>query len=342
MQPIGDRDAREDPERTDPGGRSVMDGDFVICARSVRGGRFTSEPGSTQFLRVPPKDLPSPDQKVKPGDWIKAVIDEATLTPAADGDPARGDLLVFIHGYNNTQDVVMERHRMLREGLERLGFQGAVATFDWPSADSALNYLEDRSDAKATALRLVDDCIARFAAAQQPDCRINVHLLAHSTGAYVVREAFDDADDRPGIAARNWMVSQIAFIGGDVSSGSMSEGNAATESLMRHCIRLTNYSNPFDSVLKLSNVKRLGAAPRVGRVGLPGDAPPQCVDVDCGPYFSTLDEKKADFVGTFCHSWHIGDPLFTQDLLSTLQGDLDRNVIPTRKREDGKLTLSKP
>jgi len=319
-----------------------MNDDFVICVRDVKSGAFIPEPGSTKFLVVPPDKLPSPTQKMKQGDWVEAVIEEATVVPATDATPATGDLLVFIHGYNNGQDAIMERHRLLRADLERIGFKGAVASYDWPSAESALNYLEDRSDAKQTALRLVDDCIALFASIQRPDCRINVHLLAHSTGAYVIREAFDDADDRPAVAQRNWMVSQIALIGGDISSGSMSEGNATTESLMRHCVRLTNYSNPYDSVLKLSNVKRLGAAPRVGRVGLPDDAPQKCVDVDCGPYFHALKEGRAKFVGTFCHSWHIGDPVFAQDLLDTMRGDLDRNVIPTRATEAGKLTLTKP
>ncbi len=45
---------------------------------------------------------------------------------------------------------------------------------------------------------------------------INVLLLAHSTGAYVVREAFDDADDRRRIAAINGTVSQLVLIAGDV------------------------------------------------------------------------------------------------------------------------------
>lgn len=38
----------------------------------------------------------------------------------------------------------------------------------------------------------------------------------------------------------------------------MSPGDSSTESLIRHCVRITNYSNLYDSVLKLSNAKRLG------------------------------------------------------------------------------------
>lgn len=39
------------------------------------------------------------------------------------------------------------------------------------------------------------------------------------------------------------------------------------------------------SVLKLSNVKRVGVAPRAGRVGFPESAPAKAVGVDCGASF---------------------------------------------------------
>ena len=37
--------------------------------------------------------------------------------------------------------------------------------------------------------------------------QINVHLLGHSTGAYVIREAFLDAEQHASIASVNWTVS---------------------------------------------------------------------------------------------------------------------------------------
>lgn len=320
-----------------------MPEDFVICTRNVeKKGKFGSEPGETLFLAVPPDQLPNASQALAVEAWVKAVLKRAATGKDPVSGLPTGDVLVFIHGYNNSQEIVMKRHRQLQSDLEKLGFNGAVVSFDWPSANCALNYLEDRSDAKATARRLVDDCILLLANRQANKCLINVHLLAHSTGAYVIREAFDDADDCNSIENGGWTVSQIAFIGGDVSSGSMSADDSSTQSLFRHCVRLTNYWNAYDSVLKISNAKRLGMAPRVGRVGLPQDAPAKSVDVDCGEHFKSLDEKTATFYGSFPHSWHLGDQVFTQDLLFTIQGDLDRTKIPTRYvREDGELVLRK-
>ena len=326
-----------------------MASDYVICVRDVSEGNFIAEPGTTRYLELPedtaantPVNPLSPAQATNRKDWFQKVMAEALLG-AKPNDPTEfGDVLVIIHGFNNDQKTVMQRHRQLKADLRSLGYQGAVVSFDWPSADQPLLYLDDRSKAKETALALVDDAITAFVQYQQTNCRINVHLLAHSTGAYVIREAFDDADDRKEIAGNNWMTSQIMLIGGDVSAASMSEGNPGAESIYRHCVRLTNYSNPFDSVLKLSNVKRLGLAPRVGRVGLPVDAPGTAVNVDCGDYFQTLNEKTATFYGTFCHSWHIGDKTFASDLLDTMYGDVGRDQIKTRQtKSDGTLSLIK-
>ncbi|MBF0153615.1 MAG: alpha/beta fold hydrolase [Magnetococcales bacterium] len=329
---------------------------FVMCARAVKDGKFIAEPGDTKFLRVPrtpeSEELnPSPSHAAK----SKKDIDKWFLElreAAAEGQKSYGNILVFIHGYNNKSEDFMKRHRQLESDLKAAGYKGAVLTFDWPSDDKGLNYLEDRHDAKKTAMQLMTDGIRALSEQQKPDCTINIHLLGHSTGAYVIREAFDDADDS-NLMNNSWSVSQIVLIGGDVSSSSMSEsdGHHSSNSLYRHCVRLTNYSNLHDSVLTLSNVKRLGVAPRVGRVGLPDDAPGKAVDVDCTDYFGLLDpkdssvrkkEQKAE-IGTFCHSWHIGNTRFASDLAATLKGDLDRSVIPTREKgADGKLRLKTP
>jgi hypothetical protein len=327
--------------------------DYVLSARNVRKGEFRNEPGKSTYLLVPPNQLPSPDHSVSKGQWVKQLTAAATWgeTDMPDGTKIpRGDLVVFVHGYNNGPDAIMQRHRMLAKTLADAGFKGAVMSFDWPSASMAIGYLEDRHDAKKTAMQLVTDGIATFAGLQERGCSINVHLLGHSTGAYVIREAFDDADDAH-LASASWMASQVVFIGGDISAESLTDRNPTSESLFRHCHRVTNYSNLEDRVLKLSNIKRAGLAPRVGRVGLPDGHPSTAVNIDCSDYFSGIGDESGPIFqrdqvgseGTFCHSWHIGNKVFAADLFETLRGDKDRSVIPTRHTgPDGKLTLRAP
>ncbi len=318
--------------------------DYIISTRnaSLKNNTFGNEPGPSRFLSVPGNQLPKPGHQMKSvRDWEKKVMEDALPGADAGTNHPVGDIVIFIHGYNNDAKAIMWRHRRLKTDLAKQGYKGTVISFDWPSAASPLNYLEDRSDAKTTALQLVKDGIVRFCKRQTMGCEINVHLLAHSTGAYVIREAFDDADDRPAIANFNWTVSQIALIGADVSAKSMAESDCKSSSIYRHCMRLTNYSSRFDKALKLSNVKRFGVAPRVGRIGLPDEASDKAVNVDCSDYFSTLKESNSKFSGSWEHSWHIGNSVFAKDLYETLCGDVDRHAVSTRKRlENNRLTLT--
>lgn len=311
--------------------------DFVISTRNKTRSKdsFGSEPGRARYLIVPDNQIPMPSQEeTTPREWADKVMRESLPGADSKADHPSGDVLVFIHGYNNDQSVVMWRHRKIKKGLAELGFDGVVVSFDWPSNNSALNYLEDRQDARKTALLLVTHGIRMLTARQSAGCEVNVHLLAHSTGAFVIREAFDDADDHKDLAHHNWTVSQIVFIGADVAARSMNRKDSKSSSIYRHCIRLTNYTNMYDKVLKLSNIKRVGVAPRVGRIGLPEDAHEKAVDVDCSEYFNSLTKPPSGdtFKGTWEHSWHIGNEVFFQDLYHTLCGDEDRHMIPTRTK----------
>lgn len=255
------------------------------------------------------------------------------------------DILIFIHGYNNSIADIMHRHDLLQKRLREKGFKGVIVSFDWPSANSAINYLEDRSDAKATADRLVTDGIAILAKNQAQEdrnkCDIDVHLLCHSTGAHVAREAFYAASKKRSISRINWNVSQIAFIGGDISRAALSSDDKKSKHLCAHATRITNYQNPQDSALKLSNIKRVGLAPRVGRVGIPDDSPDMVVNVNVESHWSSLKKDDSDAEGNWSHSWHFDYETFAHDLVYTIEGDLDRHSIPTRTSINGKLVLTK-
>jgi len=87
---------------------------------------------------------------------------------------------------------------------------------------------------------------------------------------------------------------------------------------------------PDIKVLKLSNVKRIGIAPRAVRVGLPESAPARAVGVDSGARFFKAHPTTNPVVDPISHGWYFDDPVFMKDLTYTLARDMDRNVIPTR------------
>ena len=146
-----------------------MDYTYLICSRDTDArGNFIAEPGETTFLRVPgSKSDYSASDAISESRWKKAVIAAATR----EQDPitkSTGDILLFVHGYNNDIPSVLWRTRTLQSTLAEQGWKGLVVGFDWPSDNSTLNYLEDRSDAAAVAQRLIDDTLGILIDAQFP------------------------------------------------------------------------------------------------------------------------------------------------------------------------------
>lgn len=313
---------------------------FILSARAISKGEFVPEPGKPRYLVVPEgKPISTDDEyRMNAPEWLECVQD------AADGKADKriaesGDVLVFVHGYNNSLEEIRKRHEMLKADLAAEGWHGVVVSFDWPSGEQTLNYLEDRADAAATARYLVSSGLGLIIKGQNRGCQTNVHLLGHSTGAFVIMEAFAAAEKKAEFYKNDWRIGQVAFIGGDVSSRNLNLDSQAAEPMFRRIMRLTNYQNGFDDVLGMSS-KRIDTDPRIGRVGLTEHAHPKAVNVDCSQYFSQLDPaSQPNKVGWWNHSWHIGNRVFARDLAMTLEGRIDRNYLPTRDRQKGELVL---
>jgi esterase/lipase superfamily enzyme len=265
--------------------------------------------------------------------WTKEIIASFPRQPPPPDEAAipTGDIAFLVHGYNVGVEDVDRAQRLTLQGLAANDFSCQVICFDWPSGQNVIAYLRDLDHARLTAVRLVSAGVKPFVAALAKDCNIRVHVLGHSMAAFVVREAFDHADDGS-TTATGWTANQLVLFSGDVDAASFSANDADTESLYRHCYRLTNYFSGHDEALQISNVKRIGVEPRVGRVGLPDDAPAKGVNVDCSAYFEQTYGAQAgslNYLG-LTHSWYFSDPMFMQDLAITLRGAIDREKIPTR------------
>ena len=92
--------------------------------------------------------------------WFNELKDNVETTKDENG-VYNGNILVYIHGYNNNQDKLLKRHRQLKKSLQKNGFNGVVVSFDWPSEGNPLEYYNDRDDAKNTALNFITDGFGR-------------------------------------------------------------------------------------------------------------------------------------------------------------------------------------
>ena len=143
--------------------------EYVISVRNVIGNKFGAEPSKapTLFLEVPDAAAEFKPTHAIAFEEFRARVASQALRVKDDAIGSTGDILIFVHGYNNSIADVLERTRLLRAELTAQGWLGTVVAFDWPSDNSALNYIEDRSDATNTATKLVTDCILKLAAAAE-------------------------------------------------------------------------------------------------------------------------------------------------------------------------------
>jgi pimeloyl-ACP methyl ester carboxylesterase len=310
---------------------------FVITVRAIANGAFGDGLGNKiRYLVIPDEASPLPTQEVTYKLWRAQVM--ASFPKDAAG-AAQGDVVFFVHGFNESANDVAALHGTIARGLATAGFSPTLISFDWPSADKTYAYQEDVDVAARTAIDLVNAGVKPLLDAQTMNCKVAVHALCHSMGAFVLRAALDHADD--GIATgSDWMLGQLVLVAGDVEASAFVDGNKDTESMLGHAYRLTNYFNRFDEALQISNVKHGGVEPRVGRVGLPPNAPLKTVNVDCTDrYKQVLGNGSLDHpIKTleFSHGWYFSDTNFYADLAQTLLGAVDRIVVAGRKSGEGR------
>lgn len=304
--------------------------DLVITVRRPNGHGFDDRPGPARFLMVPADaDTPRAEHAIPRRIWRDWAIVESGIHPHF-GSHGRGDALFYIHGLNVGPEEALATQRRLAAGLRRVGFLGSVIGFQWPVSRTLVNYGRDRLAASHIALRLVRDGLTMLSLLQYYDCRINVHVLAHSAGAFLLREAFARAADHPRLQRMPWHLGHIALVSADIAAARFTDRNAKTLAMMARADRVTNYANRADRALRLSNaIMRLGVSPRIGAIGLPADAPAGATDVDCTAVYERLARLRGDDSFAFSHSWQFSSRAFLRDLAHNMHG---RPTAPATRR----------
>ena len=299
--------------------------EYMITLRKADGTEGVADPRYITF-----DDATSPETAFAADVWIGNILKVFPMPPRdATGYPHRsGDILFFVHGFNVSHQAAREAHLKVSAQLKTCGWSGLLVSYDWPSDGLVFAYLADRANARLAANTLVTSGIKLLQAAQRVDCRINVHVMAHSMGGFVVQQAFTWAyQDVP----PDWGVAQLIFVAADVDSTVFSAGTPSANKFDQHAGRLTAYCSGYDKALMVSNAKRLELEPRVGRAGLPSDAPAFMCEVDCGAFFAATYPKVVDQLSPVTtHCFYFDQPAFYRDLVLTLAGGLSRDVFPTR------------
>lgn len=191
------------------------------------------------------------------GDWAVLGLEKRTSVDAARqfAVAATGrDVLLFVHGYNETFESAARSAAQLSHALE---FQGRTALFAWPSGGALLDYGYDRESALWSREGFVQ---ALRALVNNPTVG-RVHIVAHSMGTFLTLEALRELRTEVDVSSR---IGALVFASPDIDIDAFEQTVSKLGPLAR---RMTVIIDPGDRALAVSariagGVARAGAAER--------------------------------------------------------------------------------
>lgn len=222
-----------------------------------------------------------------PADWMKAI---------AGTTPQNKTVLVFVHGFADKSDAVVQRHNSIKKNLPP---DVALISFDWPAGNDFEPYKTDKGNALASAPRLLFDCLITLINGGFSGGKI--HLFAHSMGAYVTENAFQ--------IERDIKINHVLMAAADVDQSNYVKGSAFLANFLSKCQDLTAYWSTDDAALQYSEQHvPINDYTPLGLKGYPDpDAPDRCYGVQCTTYYNRYVKYQGQ-PDTYSHIWYIVYP----------------------------------
>jgi esterase/lipase superfamily enzyme len=245
---------------------------------------------SVTVARVAPKEADK---------WLQEV------TALVDSGGIRADVLVFVHGFNNSFADAITRAAQISYDA---GFRGVIVSFDWASPNDVLDYMEDETNAE----RSIPD-FGRFLRRVIDSTRASsVAIIAHSMGTRLVSYTLRDLQS----AGMQPRLGPVIFAASDIDSAVFVDQYAPRVQSTTNLFTL--YASAKDKAI-LASDKIIHHAPRVG------SGPPAVISFHGIDYIdaSTLD---TDFIG---HGYFAENKELIDDIFLILRhgfGATDRNL----------------
>ena len=247
----------------------------------------------------------SPDAKA-----FFALVDKALAASAS------RDLLIYVHGSNNTMPRAAAQAAQLRHFTGR---RMVVLAFLWPSAGSILKYFTDVANAAASVdpfVRLVELLAANTKAA-------HIDVLAYSAGAQIVspamaRLAQPAAGETPEQLRRRLRLAHVYFAAPDIDTRRFVQDLGV---YVNNVDRVSIAANLNDSALRFANLVH-----RASRAGRPNPTELDATQTDflleasrrLGFDLIKVDPNDIPELPTTSHDFWYEDPWVSSDLLGLL------------------------
>lgn len=253
-----------EPERADSSALGRDPRLLVMTTRNATGNTppfFGTDRGKLTFAEVrlspPGRGISGRVSSAVSGDWQVVGIDRVNAA-----DPARAlsdavngrDVLLYVHGFNETFDSATRSAGQLSHSLE---FRGRTVLFTWPSGGKLFDYAYDRESALWSRDGFVDTLRALVS---NPTVG-RIHIVAHSMGTFLTLEGLRELRDAPEVYAR---IGSIVLASPDVDIDAFEQTVKRLGPLAK---RMTVIIDPGDRALAVSariagGVARAGAADR--------------------------------------------------------------------------------
>ncbi len=242
----------------------------VTTRNAVKGARSkpwfgtqrANQPSNVRVRLSSPAD--SAFSAVGIGDWSITSVDTVPVGESFAAGKSRRDVLVYVHGFNQSFETAALDAARLSEGLE---FRGETMLFSWPSKNSLMSYMYDRESAmwSRDALEgMLDELIVDPSVGQ-------VHIIAHSMGTMVAVEALRQLYDRRA-ASMTHRFGAIVLASPDIDMDSFTSSVARLGAMSRKITVLTVANDRALGTMRdmAGGVTRVGIAekPRLEALGI--------------------------------------------------------------------------
>lgn len=225
----------------------------------------------------------------------------------------RDDVLLFVHGFNNSFEAAVLQAAQLRVDVGYQKFQGRVVAFSWPAfGGNVAEYRSDGVRAKRSVpamVRFVRTLLAKNTERKDGERRM-IHLVAHSMGNRVLLAALDEIAGAKTPSQEKKLFGNVFLAAPDVSAGDFPPLVAVAAKSAR---RVTVYYSKKDLALFASELLHWGR--RAGKTPQLGGKPLANVDFICTDNVNTWSNR-------FGHGYFAGVDRVLTDISMVLHYDL--------------------